>query len=1041
MAIVSVISNKVVSTALTQSKRLVCAAACLLLISMSLHAREDILLRESFAGNLSFETTGNSLRDENDECSVLNSSTATIRLPANSVIQKASLYWSGSGTTVDSAVTFSGTPVTASVTYTETFVNGAESFDFFSAKADVTSLVSNATSRSYSVSDLSFDGTGLYCQRQAAYGGWALVIVYENAAEPLRVINIFDGFQSFRGQSITLVPNNFVIGNPNNGGKHAHITWEGDQANSTNLGAFSETLTFNNNVLSHGNDNPANNQFNSVTRNTLANSPRNTSGVDIDVYEIGRFLSAGATSVSTTYSSGGDLVLLSAEIISVPNTEVADLSFATLSGSSAFKNSTASIDLSINNNGPNNSQANTEIRFPLPADTRLNSFSGDNWQCNTASNEVLCVYAPVINNDQQSTALQIILDTGQATPSGDNTFAVSITNAQFDNIQANNSANTNIRIDDIDLSQSQKSVLDLNGGNVEAGDVLRYTFTIREASGKAVDNLILEDTFPDLYREIAVVRRPNGSTRSNNNQLPRLTVSNITLAAATTARVIVDVVIRDDIPAGTLIENSAILKRDSSEQVITAPTLTVSERFLVTETGNKPLYLYKSNLMSRLPPSGDSALGELAMARSTEYRWNITPVLQQDLLLSPTAGGVVVKLRVQHRAGRQGSLGQIRRNHELSFRLEKEDGSVIASATRGRVFPRNNDVVVYEYHIPYEQTAPSQDALTIPAGSTLQLVMSQNLLNVPENNNITDNVFLFFANNLDTSQVILPVVNTINIENIQFYDKPFSDDSRQLIVHTNLNRPVYINALVSDPFGSFDITSAAVSIHDAADEQILAATAMVQVADSQAAEKTYEYAYPIPALIDNPGDWNITVTAREGLENTVTDQQQQILEVRQILPDIRLTKSSFVLNDPINGTDNPKAIPGSEVVYQLKITNTGAGRPDSDTLSIDEEVPAGLPLFVGDFVNASPVSFIQGTTPNDSGISFNFSSLSATDDDLAFSQNGGADGFTYTPVPDANGYDSKVTHIRFMPKGELKAADIAAGSQPEFRIQYKVKVQ
>jgi len=56
---------------------------------------------------------------------------------------------------------------------------------------------------------------------------------------------------------------------------------------------------------------------------------------------------------------------------------------------------------------------------------------------------------------------------------------------------------------------------------------------------------------------------------------------------------------------------------------------------------------------------------------------------------------------------------------------------------------------------------------------------------------------------------------------------------------------------------------------------------------------------------------------------------------------------------------------------------------------------------------------------------------------VAFSSDDGAS-FNYTPTPDGDGYDNNVTHIRFMPKGVLKAAD---GTQPQFNFQYKVKVQ
>src|SRR5690606_32618158 len=105
---------------------------------------------------------------------------------------------------------------------------------------------------------------------QAVLAGWALVVVYENVSEPLRVINIFDGFQFFRGSRIDLTASNFQIpagGCTGNNCKFGVISWEGDVDNSATLGGFSENLFINPPppppALSNG-VNPVNNQYNST---------------------------------------------------------------------------------------------------------------------------------------------------------------------------------------------------------------------------------------------------------------------------------------------------------------------------------------------------------------------------------------------------------------------------------------------------------------------------------------------------------------------------------------------------------------------------------------------------------------------------------------------------------------------------------------------------------------------------------------------------------------------------------------------------------
>lgn len=53
---------------------------------------------------------------------------------------------------------------------------------------------------------------------------------------------------------------------------------------------------------------------------------------------------------------------------------------------------------------------------------------------------------------------------------------------------------------------------------------------------------------------------------------------------------------------------------------------------------------------------------------------------------------------------------------------------------------------------------------------------------------------------------------------------------------------------------------------------------------------------------------------------------------------LQITKSATVISDPVNGTTNPKAIPGAVVEYCLVVTNTGAAPADSIVLS--DNLPA-----------------------------------------------------------------------------------------------------
>jgi hypothetical protein len=178
-----------------------------------------------------------------------------------------------------------------------------------------------------------------------------------------------------------------------------------------------------------------------------------------------------------------------------------------------------------------------------------------------------------------------------------------------------------------------------------------------------------------------------------------------------------------------------------------------------------------------------------------------------------------------------------------------------------------------------------------------------------------------------------------------------------------------------------------------------------------------------------------TFTSREW---GTASQRPQLVVVTDPAPSLTTILSHPLVSDPSNGAVNPKAIPGAVLLYSLNVSNGSAGYPDSNSVAVVQSVPAQASLYVGDLGGAGsgPVAFAQGTPS--SGLSYAYSSLASTTDDIAFSNNGGAS-FGYAPVADANGYDAAVTHIRVSPKG-LFAGASGSGS-PSFTISYRIKVK
>ncbi|AYQ33340.1 SdrD B-like domain-containing protein [Runella sp. SP2] len=131
------------------------------------------------------------------QCMDAGSSSRTLTIPTGSTVKAAYLYWSGSANNtngnvnVDNSVTLNGTTVNATRTWTRT-LNLPPRLDFYGAFADVTSLVT--AGGAFTLTNLDWDNAGTECDFAAAYGGWSMVVVYENPSLPPSEITLYDTF-------------------------------------------------------------------------------------------------------------------------------------------------------------------------------------------------------------------------------------------------------------------------------------------------------------------------------------------------------------------------------------------------------------------------------------------------------------------------------------------------------------------------------------------------------------------------------------------------------------------------------------------------------------------------------------------------------------------------------------------------------------------------------------------------------------------------------------------------------------------------------
>jgi len=171
----------------------------------------------------------------------------------------------------------------------------------------------------------------------------------------------------------------------------------------------------------------------------------------------------------------------------------------------------------------------------------------------------------------------------------------------------------------------------------------------------------------------------------------------------------------------------------------------------------------------------------------------------------------------------------------------------------------------------------------------------------------------------------------------------------------------------------------------------------------------------------------LTANYTSGAVTTLADASATVT----VSPPLTIVKSSTAYSDPQNLLVNPKEIPGGFVNYTVLVSNPSASTIDSNSIIIIDATPASLQLFVGNVSGGSgPILFTNGSPV--SGLTYTYTSLASTTDDLEFSNNGGST-WTYVPTLDANGVDTTVTHMRVKPKGTM-----AAGGSFNLTFRYRV---
>ena len=276
---------------------------------------QNVSLYNQFNGRYDFTFIGNTMNiAENNTAFDLvttTSSTATLSLNSTDVIEKAYLYWAGSGDG-DFEVNLNSDVITPDRTFSLFRVFDDVPFTYFSAFKDVTSLIQTTGNGDYTLSNLDISAfEELHSQRRTNFAGWAIVIIYKNDALPLNQLNVYDGLQGVPEElSITLSSLNVI---DDNNSKVGFVAWEGDSSLAT------EEFRMNGNLLSNA-SNPPNNVFNGTNSITGSATLYN---MDLDIYDIQNNIAIGDTSAEISLTSFQDFVMINT-VVTKLNSQLPD---------------------------------------------------------------------------------------------------------------------------------------------------------------------------------------------------------------------------------------------------------------------------------------------------------------------------------------------------------------------------------------------------------------------------------------------------------------------------------------------------------------------------------------------------------------------------------------------------------------------------------------------------------------------------------------------------------------------------------------------
>ncbi|MFJ6387419.1 DUF3344 domain-containing protein [Streptomyces sp. NPDC091972] len=256
-----------------------------------------------------------------------NSSRAEVRLPRGSRVTYARLYWGGNLRVGEQKppkdngrvlVAEPGGQYKALLADTVVGHRTAHGADAFQASADVTELVRDSGSGLWTVAQVN---VAMGRSAAGAWGGWTLVVAYENQAEPLRHLAVWDGFDALNSRTVPEIRLGGLRLASKGAGRVGLVAYDGDRGRtgdsltvSTGRGARTSLA---------GPGGPRDDVLNSTIAEAGAPAPErvpsyaHTLGYDSDVFELGNALRHGGDHLAFRLVSQRDAAWAGALFVAV----------------------------------------------------------------------------------------------------------------------------------------------------------------------------------------------------------------------------------------------------------------------------------------------------------------------------------------------------------------------------------------------------------------------------------------------------------------------------------------------------------------------------------------------------------------------------------------------------------------------------------------------------------------------------------------------------------------------------------------------------